>query len=157
MSAPRAAFTLLEICLTLAIGMVLILLAVPSVMGMLSEQRLHDSFARFEQFANRARARSRQEQKPYHLVWDQRGVLMEAIAQRKDDAGTGERLPLAEGETLQVERIAALAKEPPAVWTFWPDGTCEPVIVSYRGHAGHWRVRFDALGARSTFLQSDTL
>jgi Tfp pilus assembly protein FimT len=157
MPAHRAAFTLLEICLTLVIGMVLILLAVPSVAGLLSEQRLHDSFIRFEQFANTARARSLQEQKPYRLLWDKKGVSMERISPLKNDAGAVDRLALGDGETFQVERVAALSKESAAEWTFWPNGTCEPVIISYRGNAGRWRVRFDALGARTTFLQSETL
>jgi type II secretory pathway pseudopilin PulG len=156
--APRnAAFTLLEICLTLAIGMILILIAVPSIVGLLSEQRLHDSYDRFEQFANRARAQSFKEQKTYHLVWDKNSVIMEPVVRLKGEAATSERLPIAKGESYTIERVAALTKNPPAEWTFWPSGTCEPVIISYRGPAGTWRVSFTAFTTRGTLLQSETL
>jgi hypothetical protein len=157
MSASRAAFTLLEICLTLCIGMILMLLAMPCVSGLLAEQRLHDSFDRFEHFANIARARSLQEQKPYHLLWDEKAVTLEPVSRLKGEADTGERLPLGKGESYAVERVAALAKVAPLEWTFWPNGTCEPVIISYRGPAGSWRVSFDAVSTRGVFLQSDTL
>jgi Tfp pilus assembly protein FimT len=157
MPARRAAFTLLEICITLAIGMILILLAVPSVAGLLTEQRLHDSYIRFEHFVNVARSRSLQEQKPYRLVWDAHGVTMERLSPLKDESGPVDHLATTDGEAFQLEHVAPLVKDPAAKWTFWPNGTCEPVIVSYKGRAGLWRVQFDALGARSTFLSSQTL
>jgi len=157
MPTSRAAFTLLEICLTLCIGMVLIMLAVPSVAGLLAEQHLHDSYDRFEQFANRGRIRSLKEQKAYHLLWDKGGVTLEPVVHLKGEANTAERLPLAKGESYQVERVAALAKIAPAEWTFWPNGTCEPVIISYHGPFGSWRVSFDALSTHGDFLQSETL
>jgi hypothetical protein len=157
MSAHRAAFTLLEMCLSLAIGMVLILLGVPSVVGVLAERRLHDSYARFEQLANTARIRSSLEHRPYLLLWDRHGIVMEAVSRGDAKAKGGDRLDLAEGEVCQVERIAALVSPAPPEWTFWPNGTCEPVVISYRGPAGQWRVRFDAFSAHGTFLQSETL
>jgi Tfp pilus assembly protein FimT len=157
MFAHRAAFTLLEMCLSLAIGLVLILLGVPSVVGVLAEQRLHDSYARFEQLANTARARSFLEHRPYRLLWDKHGIVVEAVSRDAGKAAGGDRLDLAEGEVCQVERTAALVSPAPPEWTFWPDGTCEPVVVSYRGPSGQWRVRFDALSVHGTFLQSETL
>ena len=161
MSTRRAAFTLLEMCLSLAIGMVLILLGVPSVVGVLAEQRLHASYTRFEELASAAHARSVQEQKPYRLLWDKHGIVLQALARPDAKSSSasedGGRLEVAEGESYQVERIAALVHPAPAEWTFWPDGTCEPVIVSYRGRAGQWRVQFDALSPHGTFLNSETL
>jgi hypothetical protein len=47
--------------------------------------------------------------------------------------------------------------KPPAEWTFWPNGVCEPVVVSYKGPAGRWQARFDPLTAHGTFLSSETL
>ena len=157
MPARHAAFTLLEICLTLLIGMVLILLAVPSVAGLFAEQRLHESLARFEQIANTARWRSIQEQQPYRLVWDKHRIILQAVAHAKGESEEVESLPFSDDETFQLARTAALAKPAPDEWTFWPDGACEPVVVSYRGRSGRWQVRFDAFHPRGTFEQSEAL
>lgn len=146
----RAAFTLLEICLTLLIGMVLIMLAVPSVAGMLAEQRLHETWDRFEQLANTARMRSVKDQRPYRLVWDNHRITLKA------DRDELESLEMTNDETYELVRIAALIEPAPKEWTFWPNGACEPVIVRYHGHAGRWQVRFDALSPRGTFQQSET-
>jgi hypothetical protein len=163
MSATRAAaFTLLEICLVLCIGMILIMMAVPSVVGVLAEQRLHDSYERFEQFAREARTRSIDERIAYHLVWDEGSILLEPVGRpkaekgQKDKANPGKRLAIGKDESFKVERVAALTKNPPAEWTFWPNGTCEPVIISYHGPAGRWQVKFDAMNSQGTFLESDT-
>jgi hypothetical protein len=158
MPASRAAaFTLLEICLVLCIGMILIMLAVPSVVGLLAEQRLHDSYERIEQLARIARTRSMEERRMYHLVWDEGSILMGPVSPKKADVNTAKRLAIGKDESYVVERVAALTKNPPAEWTFWPNGTCEPVIISYRGPAGRWQVSFDAMCSQGTFLQSDTL
>ena len=156
MAPRRAAFTLLEICLTLCIGMVLILLAVPSVVGVLAERRLHESVDRFEELAYKARSRSVQEQRPYRLVWDKKGIILEKVAQTKAEKEEPEMLTPAEGEVYEMTRTAALAENAPAIWTFWPDGTCEPVIVSSHGPAGRWRVRFDAFTSHGILLESGT-
>ena len=156
MSASRAAFTLLEICLVLCIGMILIMMAVPSVVGLLAEQRLHQSYEQFERFARIARTRSMEERRAYHLVWDKGSILLESIGHLKDEVETGKRLAIGKDETYGVERVAALSKNPPAEWTFWPNGTCEPVIISYSGPAGRWRVSYDAMCSRGIFLDSST-
>ncbi|MEP6669122.1 MAG: hypothetical protein ABJF10_08220 [Chthoniobacter sp.] len=157
MPARRAAFTLLEICLTLLIGMVLILLAVPSVAGLFAEQRLHESYTRFEQLTNTARWRSGREQQPYRLVWDRHRIILKAAANATGESGEVESLALSDDESFQLVRTAALVNPAPEEWTFWPDGTCEPVVVSYRGRSGRWQVRFDAFNPRGTFQQSEAL
>ncbi len=155
MVSRRAAFTLLEICLALMIGMLLLLLAVPSVAGLLAEQRLHESFTRFEQLANTARAQSVKEQQPYRLVWGKDRIVLESFKHAKDDQGEVDVLPLAEDEHYVLSRVAALINPAPEEWTFWPDGTCEPVVVDYKGTSGHWQVRFDAFNPHGTFQQSE--
>jgi Tfp pilus assembly protein FimT len=146
----RAAFTLLEICLTLMIGMILIMLAVPSIAGMLAEQRLHQTWDRFEQLANTARLRSMKEQQAYCLVWDNHRITL------KSDKGEFDSLTMTDDESYELVRISALINPAPAVWTFWPNGACEPVVVRYHGRSGRWEVRFDALNPRGTFQQSET-
>lgn len=147
----RAAFTLLEICLTLVIGMVLILLAVPSVSGLLAEQRLHETWDRFEQLANSARLHSMKEQKVCRLVWSRHRITLIA------DKAELEGVTMADDESYEITRSAALINLPAEEWTFWPNGTCEPVIIRYHGRSGRWQVRFDALSSHGTFLQSETL
>ena len=157
MSARRAAFTLLEICLTLLIGMVLILLAVPSIAGLFAEQRLHESYTRFEQLTNTARWRSIKEQQPYRLIWDKHRIILEAAGHATGENAEVDSLALADGESYQLVRVAALVEHAPEEWIFWPDGACEPVVVNYRGRSGRWQVRFDALNPHGTFQQSETL
>jgi len=160
MSSPRAAFTLLEICLTLVIGVVLILLAVPSVRGLFAEQRLRESFTRFEQMADAARLRSLRDQKPCLLSWQRDGIaLLSSERDKHGDPLVIDRLGFSKDEDFQLERPAALVEKdkPVAEWIFWPNGICEPVVVSYKGPAGRWQVRFDPLTAHGTFLSSDTL
>jgi len=158
MSSPRTAFTLLEICLTLTIGAVLMLLAVPSVAGLLAEQRLHESYERFQKFADNARAHSLREQQPYTLVWQRHGIAL--IGVERDAHGEPvvvDQMGFDKDEVFDLERPAALTKKPAAEWTFWPSGVCEPAIVSYKGPSGHWRVSFSALTSRGIFIRSEAL
>jgi len=156
MPARRAAFTLLEICLTLMIGMILIMLAVPSVAGMLAEQRLRETWDRFEQLVNTARLKSMQEQQPYRLVWDRHQISLHAALPQEGERGKGSSLNMDDGESYELVRTASLIISAPDVWTFWPNGTCEPVVVRYHGRGGRWEVRFDALNSHGTFQQSET-
>lgn len=156
MPARRAAFTLLEICLTLMIGMMLIMLAVPSVAGMLAEQRLHETWNRFEQLVNTARLKAIQEQQACRLVWDRHQIVLKAANLQEGEREQGSSLTMDDGEGYELVRTASLIDPAPTVWTFWPNGTCEPVIVRYHGRGGRWEVRFDALNSRGTFQQSET-
>jgi len=158
MTARRAAFTLLEICLVLMIGMIILLLAVPSIVGLLADQRLHASYSRFEKFAGDARLESLRDQKPILLIWDQHGIAMcKTERDKHGDPIVLDRLEVPENEIFDLNRPAAFMEKPPAEWVFWPNGTCEPVIVSYKGPAGQWQASFDALTGRGTFLKSETL
>lgn len=157
MPIRRAAFTLLEICLTLVIGMTLIMLAVPSVAGLMADQRLHETWDRFEQLVNTARLESIRTQQPYRLVWQSHRIVLEAVNPKAGEGGEISSLPMADDEGYELKRTAALITPAPEVWTFWPNGVCEPVVVHYHGRSGRWQVRFDALNPHGTFLQSETL
>jgi hypothetical protein len=152
----RAGFTLLEICLVLFIGLMLITIAVPGISGVLREQQLKRSFDEFDTFVHKARTRSMEERRNYALVWDKKGIAMIAMETSDDDDPDApeERFDLPKGNTITLERPNALMKDPPAEWVFWRSGLCEPVIVSYTGDAGTWSVRYDPLTVRGTFLDS---
>lgn len=156
-SHRRAGFTLLEICLALAIGVMIIVLAVPSIAGLLAEQRLEKSFERLDRLAALARQRSVTEQRAYVLAWDREGITAAPAERVESDAADAavERLVFAEKETYELRRPAALLKKAPSTWLFWRNGTCEPAQIAFRGAAGSWLVNYDPLTARGTFLQSE--
>lgn len=149
----RAGFTLLEICLALAIGLLIIMLSVPGIAGLLAEQRLKKSFERFSQLVTTAHLRSVTEQRTYRLVWEKRGISV-VVAEDVTRASV-ERLIFGEGEDFQLRRTASLVRNPPNEWTFWRNGTCEPAQVAFQGAAGSWLVEYDPLLARATFVKSD--
>lgn len=157
MTTRRAAFTLLEICLTLVIGMMLILLAVPSVAGLLADQRLRETWDRFEQLVNTARLKSIRTQQPCRLVWERHRIILEAVNPKAGESAEMSSLPMADNEGYELTRTAALITPAPEEWTFWPNGACEPVVVRYHGRSGRWQVRFDAFNPHGTFQQSETL
>jgi len=156
---PRrhAGFTLLEICLALAIGLMIIMLSVPSIAGLLAEQRLKRSFERLNRLVSVARVRSVTEQRGCSLVWDREGITLVSRDRTETDGSDEpeERLVFEEGESFELRRPAALIKKPPTEWVFWRNGTCEPVEIFFQGPAGNWLVRYDPLTARGTFLASE--
>lgn len=156
MLSRRAGFTLLEICLALAIGVMIILLAVPSISGLLAEQRLKQSFERFDQMAAAAKVKSVTEQRTYALAWDRKGISLKALGTRESasEEDAGSRLVFEKDESFDLLRPAALLKDAPSEWVFWHNGTCEPAQISFHGKAGSWLVSYDPLTARGTFLNS---
>lgn len=150
----RAGFTLLEICLALLIGLMLILLAVPSISGLLAEQRLKQSFERFDQMAATAKLRSVTEQRTYALAWDRKGITLAPLGARDDDRGEN-RLVFEKDELYRLVRPAALLKDAPDEWIFWRNGICEPAQIVFQGRAGSWLVDYDPLTARGTFVKSN--
>lgn len=156
MPRARDAFTLLEICLALMIGLLLVMLAVPAVAGVLAEQRLKDSFERFDHLVAEAKQRSVQEQRGWRMVWDKQAIVLVPMARGDGGLAPGGRLMPALDESFQLQRPAALQNGAPVVWDFWPNGTCEPAVISYAGRAGGWEARYDALTGHAVFNRSET-
>ncbi len=154
----NAGFTLLEIFLALAIGVMIIMLSVPSISGLLAEQRLKRSFERLDALVSTARVRSTSEQRGYALVWDREGITLVA-EKRAESGGTPEtpeeRLVFEDEESFELRRPAALMKTPPDEWIFWSNGICEPAEILYQGSNGKWLVRYDPLTARGIFVESE--
>jgi hypothetical protein len=141
----------------MAIGVLLIALAVPSISGLLAEQRLQESFQRFNRLAALAGHDSVVGQRECRLVWDRKGItLFRGKSADGSDAETPEeRLDFNDKESFQLQRTATLQKNAPDEWTFWRNGTCEPVQVAYQGPAGKWLVRYDPLTSHATFLSTE--
>jgi len=153
----RAGFTLLEICIALFIALLVITMAVPSVLSLLAEQRLKTSFEAFDGWVRKAREKSIAERRAYALVWEEDGIALITPERRDTDdpEALPERLVFAEGESFKISRPSALMKEPPGEWVFWRSGLCEEAEISYAGASGSWRVHYDPLTTRGTFVDSE--
>ena len=147
MSVQRSrAFTLVEIIIAVAIMATLLLLAVPSLEGVLADRRLRASLDGFNKLVRDAQERSVAEHRPYLLVWSDKNVFLQPEAFAKDE----ERKPVAtfeleRGTVLTLTLPAALSSKPAGEWIFWPTGTCEPALVRFAGRAGTWTANYSPL------------
>jgi type II secretory pathway pseudopilin PulG len=148
------AFTLIEIALSIFILMLLLMLAVPSLSGVIASRRLKQSLDGFNNLVHQAQERSVAERRPYLIVWSKGGVLL-----RPEVFGEDEEVKptavfrLSKGNVLRLSLPAALAKKYPAEWIFWPSGNCEPAIVQFRGPAGIWTASYSPLTAQAEVTQ----
>ena len=150
----KRAFTLIEIVLAVFILMLLFLLAVPSLQGVWADKRLRRSLDGFNDLVRQAEERSVKEQRPYLIVWVDKKVVLrpEAFAKDEEVKPTAE-FGLSGGEVLKLNLTAALVKDPPAEWIFWPSGTCEPATIEFRGSSGSWKATYSPLSARPELIK----
>ncbi len=142
----RHGFTLLELCLAVMIGMLLMSIAVPSVTGMLREQRLRESFDAFDDFVRGAQSKAIKERRMVVMVWDKEGISLDSPDLTEEEAKSKtERFSFAEDATWNLERPAALVKNPVWEWPFWRSGACEPVVVNFESPAGTWSAEYNGL------------
>jgi prepilin-type N-terminal cleavage/methylation domain-containing protein len=152
----RDGFTLLEIVIALVIALMLTSLAVPGIMGLLRERDLQRTFESFDDMVRRAQERAVSEGRGFRIVFTETGAILEPSDPREEDAQAEvEQYAIGEDETLTLNRVAALAKQPPAEWPFWRSGCCEPVEVTYTGKAGSWTAEYDALTVRGKLVQTE--
>jgi Tfp pilus assembly protein FimT len=150
-------FTLIEICLAVAIGLLIVTMMVPSVSGLFAEQKLKRSFEDFDKFVRTAQLKSVTERRDYVMLFEEDGISLEPANPTEEDATAEmDHFALADGADIALERPVALQKNPPMEWSFWKSGTCEPAVVSYKGEAGTWVVKYEPLTARGTFLEQQT-
>jgi prepilin-type N-terminal cleavage/methylation domain-containing protein len=142
-------FTLIEIAIAVVIGMVILLLAVPSLNGVLADRRLRRSFDDVNRLVFQAQERSISERRAYLIVWREKQFVLRPEGFRQGE----DRKPIAtinwqKGDAVTLTFPAAIEEEPPSEWIFWPSGNCEPAVVTYRGANGAWRAKYSALTAR---------
>ena len=148
------AFTLIEIALSIFILMLLLMLAVPSLSGVIANRRLKQSLDGFNQLVRQAQERSITERRAYLIVWGKSSVLLRPEVFTKDEEEKPTAvLRLPKGSWIKVSLPAALIGKPPAEWIFWPSGTCEPAIVQFRGPAGTWTADYSPLTAQPELTQ----
>jgi type II secretory pathway pseudopilin PulG len=148
------AFTLIEIALSIFILLLLLLLAVPSLSGVIANRRLKQSLDSFNQLVRQAQERSVTERRAYLIVLGKNSVLLrpEAFGEGEEEKPTA-ALGLSKGSWIKVSLPAALMSKPPAEWIFWPSGTCEPATVQFRGPAGTWTANYSPLTAQPELTQ----
>ncbi|MGB9474731.1 MAG: prepilin-type N-terminal cleavage/methylation domain-containing protein [Candidatus Udaeobacter sp.] len=142
-------FTLIEIALSIFILLLLLVLAVPSLTGVIANRRLKQSLDDFNSLVREAQTRSVTERRPYLIVWAKNNVAVrpEAFAEDEEVKAKAEFRPR-KGSTLRLSLPVALADKYPPEWIFWPSGTCEPATVRFQGAAGSWTANYSPLTGR---------
>jgi len=141
-------FTLLEIVIAVAILATLLMLAVPSLQGVLADRKLRASLDGFNKLVREAQERSVAEHRAYLIVWTDKNVFLQPEAFGKDEERKAiATFELERGGVLTLTLPAALAKKPAGEWIFWPTGTCEPAVVHFEGRAGTWTANYSPLTA----------
>lgn len=150
MKCSRKGFTLLEICLAIAIAMVIMLMAVPSISGVLKGQKANRPYEMFDQLVKKAQARSISERRNYLITWEKEElVLRPENPENVEEAQGIDRIAIADKESYEIQLPAALVKKPPSEWTFWPTGTCEPATILYKGPQGSWTAVYRPLTVKA--------
>jgi prepilin-type N-terminal cleavage/methylation domain-containing protein len=146
----RPGFTLLELAIAVVLLVLLMMLAVPSMSGVLSDRRLRKSLDGFNAVVREAQERSITERRPYLIVWYEGtiGLRPEGLL-RGEDPQPVVKMRVGKNESFKVSFPAALIDQAPPEWIFWPSGNCEPAVVSYQGRDGKWTANYSALTARS--------
>ena len=143
------AFTLIEIIIAVAILTVVLLMAVPSLEGVLADRHLRASLDSFNNLVRIAQEHSVSEHRSYLIVWGDKDVFVraEAFAKDEEEKVLG-RLALEKGSALTITFPAALTSKPAGEWIFWPTGTCEPARVEFTGNPGTWIANYSPLTAQ---------
>lgn len=145
----NAGFTLIEIALAVFIILIMLTLAVPSLRGVMADRRLRHSFDDLNNFVLRAQEQSVTERRPYIIAWRRDELILRPEGLSKaEEKMEFPSLRIRKGDAFYLQLPAALIKDPPPEWIFWPSGVCEPAVVSYKGADGTWSARFSALTAR---------
>jgi len=146
----QRAFTLVEIVIAIFILLLLVLLAVPSLNGVLADKRLHRSLDRFNDLVRQAHERSLAEHRAYLIVWNDTYISLQPAAFLKTEEHQPiDTIPITRHDRWGLELPAALMKKVPAEWIFWESGVCEPLRVTFAGRDGSWATEYSPLSALS--------
>jgi type II secretory pathway pseudopilin PulG len=149
----RWGFTLIELAIAVVILILLMMLAVPSMSGVMADRRLRRSLDEFNAVVREAQERSVTEHRAYLVVWQDGKLGMRAEGLLKGESPEPTlKWKLDRSESLKIEFPAALIEKPPAEWIFWASGNCEPAVVTYRGKDGTWKANYSALTGRPEML-----
>ncbi len=125
---PTSGFTLIEVCIAMTIGMLILGVAVLGISGVQEEQKLRETAARIEATA--------------------RNALLDAIAHHRPvqlalDGSIGDS-----GGRVEVRRYGEKSfrkADSGEFWEFSPTGVCEPIELRVTGSGGVIEMGFDPL------------
>lgn len=145
---------MIEIVIVVSIAVLVMLLAVPSLTGVVADKRLRRSFDDFNALVHQAQEKSVSEHRAYLIVWSEKGALLQPEVFAKDEEQKPTAVfPFESRSRLALALPAALKKDPPAEWIFWPSGICEPAVVEFKGREGEWKAEYSPLTARAELLR----
>ena len=144
-------FTLIEIIIAISVLLLILMMAVPSVTGVLADRRLRRSLDDFNALVRTAQERSTAEHRPYLIAWGKEGIAVRPeVVLKEDDPAPVATFPAGEGGAVEVSLGYALTKDPPPEWIFWPSGNCEPATIKYAGRSGTWTADYSPLTGTPT-------
>jgi type II secretory pathway pseudopilin PulG len=140
--------------LAIFILLLILLLAVPSLTGVLADRRLRRSLDSFNKLVIQAREHSITDHRAYLIVVGDKSVeVRPEVVTKEDDPAPVAELPLKREEAVTLSLPDALVKNPPPEWIFWPSGVCEPATIEFAGHDGSWAVNYSPLTAQPEVLK----
>jgi hypothetical protein len=152
-SRSHFGFTLLEVMLALLVALTVIAVSVPSVTATLLKPPAQIAFERFDTIVSEARNRSHTEGRNYVIVWgrDQTVRLRPEESSNHSEANGIHQWKQQKEGALEIRFPAALlrGKTPDAIWTFWPDGSCEPAEIHYQSGNAKWSAIYNPFTARA--------
>ena len=144
------AFTLIEIAIAVFIMLLMMMLAVPSMNGLMADRRLRRSLDDLNKLVQQAQDRSVAERRPYLIAWEKGRVTLRPEGLKKgESAAPVATLPVERGDAFTLKLPAALTEKPASEWVFWPTGTCEPAVVEFKGRNGSWTANYSPLTAQA--------
>lgn len=161
MRRSRSAFTMMEMMLAIALAVIVMTIAIPTIGTIFEKDELQATFDKFSEFVQKAQTKAVSEHRTILLVWHdhdakrhmEAGLTIEPEILTAEEADTQPESFGFDGAEVQLQRLYALEDKPLSVWPFWHSGTCEPVRVAFKGKAGHWIAEFDPLTARGTLVE----
>lgn len=152
MNRSRAAFTLIEITLAIAIALIVFAVAIPAISGVMGDDPLEQTFRDFDRFVRDAQSRALAERRDFVLLWQQDGVTCEPRVPSAEDGEAEVSMYSSNGARITLERPAALEAKPSGEWPIWRSGVCEPVRITYESDLGFWIAEYEPLTARSRLI-----
>ncbi len=141
---------MIEIAIAVFILLLIVMISVPSLTGVLADHRLRRSLDQFNNLVRQAQERSINERRPYLIVWGLGNISLRPVVAKKDEKEADvTTLSVRKGDAFFLKLPAALVKDPPGEWVFWPSGNCEPAVVTFKGVDGSWRANYSPLTARA--------
>ena len=122
MRRDRHAFTLIEISISVFIMLLLLVMAVPSLQGVMADRRLRRSFDDLNKFVRLAQERSVADRRPYLIAWQKDHIILrpEAYAKGEDPKVPTATFLLQKGDAFVLELPAALVESWNPFWTRFP-------------------------------------